>query len=364
MIGLAAVAGAGALITHASAASRSPRRHELAVALRPPHLRDLATPGTTVPAGEDASDPVLYRLAGRYFLFTSDIGGPPLINVPVASGVDLESWGPVTDALPTLPEWAAPGYTWAPDVHRFGATYVLYFTAMLRDTFPTMECIGDAEGSAPDGPFHPRSQPFICQRNQGGSIDPRVFSNSQGSWMLWKSDQNIGGSDTPTKLWSQRLTPNGLGLAGQPAFLMGPDEPWQASIVEAPDMVEVGGAYWLFYSGNWFNQAAYAIGAARCAGPAGPCKDRSPLPLLASNFQGWGPGEESVFEDAEGAWLLYTPRHSSVPYLAVPPRPVEIARIGFRSSGPYLATWAAPPILNPLGPLPFASTLDEAQSAP
>ena len=98
--------------------------------------------------------------------------------------------------------------------------------------------------------------------------------------MLWKSDQNIGGSTTPTTLWSQPLTADGLGLIGTPAALMGPDEPWQGTIVEAPDMVEVGGTYWLFYSGNWFNQDAYAIGAARCAGPAGPCADTSPLPLL------------------------------------------------------------------------------------
>ena len=137
--------------------------------------------------------------------------------------------------------------------------------------------------------------------------------------MLWKSDQNIGGSTTPTKLWSQRLTADGLGLTGSPADLMGPDEPWQGTIVEAPDMVEVGGTYWLFYSGNWFNQDAYAIGVARCRGPAGPCADTTPQPLLSSNVQGAGPGEESVFSDGSGVWMLYSPWHSSVPLVQIPP---------------------------------------------
>ena len=39
----------------------------------------------------------------------------------------------------------------------------------------------------------------------------------------------------------------------------------------------------------------------------GPCADGSPSPLLASNAQGQGPGEESVFSNAAGVWLLYTP---------------------------------------------------------
>ncbi len=318
---------------------------------RPPADPDPFSPGLVVSSHQDESDPVLYRIDDRYFLLTSGIGGTPAVNVPVASTTDFDVWGPVTDALPTLPHWAVPGYTWAPDLHQFGATYVLYFTAMVRGTSPAMECIGDAVGSAPDGPFHASRRPFICQRDQGGSIDPRVFTAPGGTnWMLWKSDQNIGGSTTPTKLWSQPLTADGLGLTGRAADLMGPDEPWQGTIVEAPDMVDVGGSYWLFYSGNWFNEAAYAIGAARCKGPSGPCADHSPLPLLSSDAQGEGPGEESMFDDPSGVWMLYTPRHSSVPLAEVPPRPVVITRIGFGVHGPYLAAGATPPSLDVLGP--------------
>jgi hypothetical protein len=144
-------------------------------------------------------------------------------------------------------------------------------------------------------------------------------------------------------MWSQPLAAGGLGLTGRPAELMGPDKGWQGTIVEAPDMVEVAGAYWVFYSGNWFNQPAYAIGAARCSGPAGPCADTSALPLLGSNLQGAGPGEASVFRDPAGVWMLYSPWRSLAPKPDVPPRPVYVTRLGFASSGPYLAAGGPPP---------------------
>ncbi len=319
------------------------------LAYRPPPTPAPAAPGTAVGSGQDQSDPVLTLIDNRYFLYTSGAPGFPPVNVPVASATDFGAWSPISDALPVLPRWAVPGYTWAPEVHQFGSTYVLYFTAMVVGTKPAMECIGDATGAAPDGPFVAAPAPFICQPGLGGSIDPRVFTDADGTnWMLWKSDQNIGGATTPTQMWSQELTADGLGLTGQPAIILQPDEPWQGTIVEAPDMVEVDGNYWVFYSGNWFNQPAYGIGAARCAGPQGPCADTSLWPLLGSNNQGQGPGEASVFVDASGAWMLYSPWRSLAPrpdFL----RPVFITRLGFAPSGPYLAAGGPPPGLDALG---------------
>lgn len=355
----AAVAGRGSLSAPASSAETvgTLPPSTLAVTTRPPVSPNPSAPGVPIGAGPDQSDPILYVSAGRYFLFTSGQPGLRPLNVPVTSSADFTNWGPVDDALPTLPGWAVPGYTWAPDVHRFGSTFVLYFTAMLKGTTPAVQCIGSSVGPSPSGPFVPMAVPFICQLDQGGSIDPRVFTDATGAnWMLWKSDQNIAGSATPTKLWSEPLSADGLSLTGRPADILEPDRAWQGTIVEAPDMVEAGGAYWVFYSGNWFNQAAYGIGAARCAGPAGPCADTSDLPLLGSNAQGAGPGEASVFVDASGAWLLYSPWRSMAPKPDIPPRPVFIARIGFLPSGPYLAAGGPPQILDLLGSTPLWST--------
>jgi hypothetical protein len=151
-------------------------------------------------------------------------------------------------------------------------------------------------------------------------------------------------------MWSQRLTADGLGLIGRPSELMAPDAGWQGTIVEAPDMVEVDGTYWVIYSGNWYNRPEYAIGAARCASPAGPCADTSPLPLLGTNLQGDGPGEAAVFKDTAGIWMLYSPRRSLAPKADVPPRPVCITRLGITPAGAYLAAGGPPPSLEVLPP--------------
>jgi Glycosyl hydrolases family 43 len=300
---------------------------------------EAASPGQFVVTGRDAPDPFVLAVDGTDYLYTSQ-GNQTGNNIPVAAGPSLAALGPLGDAMPVLPAWAVPGFTWAPDVHRFGDHYVLYFTSIAAATDPADECIGIASGTSPLGPFTAEPQPFVCQLDQRGSIDPRTFTDVDGTtYLIWKSDDNADVNGTElTNVYSQPLSPDGLHLEGQPTRIFGPDEPWQGRIVEAPDLVWAQGTYWLFYSGAWFNQPDYAIGVARCAGPLGPCADSSSQPFLASNDQGAGPGEPFVFRDATGLWLLYTPWRSDVPSFTTPPRPVAMLRLGFGPLGPYVAS--------------------------
>ncbi|HWF15188.1 MAG TPA: glycoside hydrolase family 43 protein [Acidimicrobiales bacterium] len=307
----------------------------------PPTSSDPSTPGTWLSVGPDETDPFIVLENGVYSLFTSRAGGGA--NVPVRAATIPGHWGPVVDALPALPAWAQPGWAWAPDVHRFGDRYVLYFTTLLRGSSPATMCIGDAVGTKISGPFVAQPDPFICQRALGGSIDPRTFVRPDGNaFMLWKSDQNANSSTTPTQIYSQALSPDGLHLLGHASAIFAPDEAWQGTVVEAPQLWVAGGNDYLFYSGFWFNQPGYAVGVARCAGPLGPCADTSPAPLLGSNAQGSGPGEESVFSDPKGMWLLYAPFHSWAPQ-ATPARPATAVRLGFNSAGVYLAATPSSP---------------------
>jgi beta-xylosidase len=301
----------------------------------PPALSDPAAPGFTINSGADQPDPFMVQAGGTYYLFTSQDKVPQ--NVPVRSGTVVGRWGAPTDALPDPPSWAAPGVMWAPDVAQFGTHYMLYFTSQLAGVSPPTMCIGDAVSTAIAGPYLAAPTPFVCQQSLGGSIDPRVFVDADGQpSMVWKSDQNARSDTTNTQIYSQPLSADGLHLLGQPTVIFGPDDPWQGHIVEAPQLVLVRGSYYLFYSGGWFNQPGYSIGAARCAGPRGPCADTGASPLLASNAQGEGPGEESVFSNDAGVWLLYTPFDSTLPQPG-PPRPVAMAHLGFNADGPYLA---------------------------
>jgi beta-xylosidase len=308
----------------------------------PPALTNPAHPGIVIASGRDLPDPFILVDHSRFYLFTSASGLPQ--NVPVRSGTELGKWGPITDALPKWPRWAGHGLEWAPDVHQFGDHYVMYFTAVTKPTDGSTNpplCIGDAWSTKPAGPYTAAQTPIICQISAGGSIDPRTFVDADGrTYMIWKSDNNSRPDNGVTHIYSQRLSADGLHLVGKPTAIFQPDEQWQGPIVEAPQLVLVRGTYWLFYSGDDFWTANYAIGVARCTGPLGPCVDTRSTPLLASNAQGQGPGEESLFSDSTGIYMVYEPFYyiKGGGFQPLLPRPVEMAHIGFGPKGPYLAS--------------------------
>jgi beta-xylosidase len=298
-------------------------------------LADPTRPGVIDQTGWDEPEPFVIVQGGSYYLFTSQSNEPQ--NVPVRSATAFGQWGARVDALPDPPAWATPGIMWAPDVAQFGSHYILYFTAQLASQAQHTMCIGDAISTNVAGPYIASPTPLICQISLGGSIDPRVFVDNNGqAYMVWKSDQDSRSLTIDTQIWSQLLSADGLHLLGSPTTIFAPDEPWQRTIVEAPQIELVKGNYYLFYSGGYFNHPDYAIGVARCAGPMGPCRDTTAAPLLGSNLQGWGPGEESIFANDAGIWMVYSPWFAN-PSNTGPPRPLALAHLGFGPNGPYLA---------------------------
>ena len=205
----------------------------------PPALSDPQNPGAVVNSGPDQPDPFVFVQNGRYYLFTSQDQVPQ--DVPVRSGTVFGQWGAPSDALPDPPAWATPHAMWAPDVAQFGNHYMMYFTSDLAGSSPPTMCIGDAISTNPAGPYIPSQTPFICQLSMGGSIDPRVFVDSNGqASMIWKSDQNsLKMNIDQRQIWSQPLSADGLHLLGAPTAIFSPDEAWQNAIVEAPQMVLV-----------------------------------------------------------------------------------------------------------------------------
>lgn len=332
--------GRVAHVSKATAAALGAAVGQSALGLRssyyqPAALADPSQPAIIDHTGWDEPDPFVFVQNGSYYLFTSSSNEPE--NVPVQSASAFGQWGPVTDALPDLPAWATASTMWAPDVAQFGNHYMLYWTSQTQHVTPSTKCIGDAISTNPAGPYIASPTPFICQTSLGGDIDPRVFVDGNGqAYMIWKSDQNSMPNGGPTQIWSQPLSADGTQLVGSPTVIFGPDESWQQSIVEAPQMELVQGTYYLFYSGGHFFEPSYGIGVARCTGPTGPCTDTSSMPLVASNLQGWGPGEESVFANGTGVWMIYSPWFANLSGNG-PPRPIALARLGFGPAGPYLA---------------------------
>jgi len=204
---------------------------------------------------------------------------------------------------------------WAPAVHRFGNTWVMYHVAPAEVS--KAQCIGVATATDVDGPYTPVGNvPIKCDTNVG-SIDPSVFVDNNGdTYLLWKNDGNC--CNLPTWIYSALLSPDGLSLVpgttehalievtqGWEDGSGGGAQPWKR-LVEGPAMVYAAGSYWLFYSANWWDSASYAIGYARCTSPTGGCVKPRNGPLMMTGPNGAGPGGPDVIVQPNGQmWLAY-----------------------------------------------------------
>ena len=353
-VGCVALIGLGMLGGPAPTGNGDPR---LLTVVRPPPTADPAAPGIVIASADaDLPDPFLLDDGGVYYLYDSTSFGDSTQNVPLRVG-QPGHWSQSVDAVPRLPAWAvgdpAPDApTWSPSVYKLGGVFVMYLAPGLRGSQPPQHCIAIGTARDPAGPFHLRNTPFICQRDLGGDIDPQVFVDRHGpdgpsrpNYLVWKADNNSTPGDGATTIWAAPLSNDGFHLTGRPVPIFAPDQSWQRPLVEAPQMVlSPSSAVWMFFSaGTGFFSPDYGMGAVRCAGPLGPCADPLPGPLITSNAQGAGPGEEMYFQGPDSSdWLLYSPEHNNVPTYLL--RPVEAARIGWNNNGPFVAAAGAFPL--------------------
>ena len=252
-------------------------------------------------------DPFLLQVDNVWYAYATNSRGR---NVQVATSTDLVNWELGRDAMPGLPGWVRLSRpdVWAPEVLQLDGQFLLYFTARNKDH--GAQCVGVAVSDSPLGPFRDRGDaPFVCQPEEGGSIDASPFRDTDGTlYLYWKNDGNDRG--LPTYLYGQQMTPDGLGLVGEPVRLVANQQPWTGPLVEAPTMWLQDGQYTLFYSGNFYATDAYAVGYAVCESPLGPCVEAEENPILATDMTRAplvvGPGHQTVIRDAAGeTWIVY-----------------------------------------------------------
>jgi hypothetical protein len=282
----------------------------------------------------DFPDPDVILVGQTYYAYaTNSVAG----NIQIIASNDLTHWTAVGNALPSLPSWATPDNTWAPSVDQVAGRFVLYYAVDVA--MNATECISVATSTSPQGPFVDNSTaPLECQTANGGSIDPSTFTDVTGTtYLTWKS--NDAGS---SKIWAEPLDPDATAFApgATPSLLLAADQGWEQGTIEAPDMVPAGGHYFLFFSANNWNSADYAVGVATCSGPLGPCSDAGPGPILTSGTGVAGPGGETVFTDASGAfWIAF---HAWVPGAVGFPNSRDLYLRRLNLSGP-LPIVGAPP---------------------
>jgi arabinan endo-1,5-alpha-L-arabinosidase len=294
--------------TQVAAASSSPSPTVAPTATTGPTATP--TPGpdefTNPVIDQDFPDPDTLQIGDTYYAYATNSAGK---NIQGARSTDLVNWDPLIDVLPVLPQWAEPGYTWAPEVTTWndGETFVMYFTARYVES--NQQCIGTAVSESPEGPFEATpGEPFICQLDMGGSIDAAAFEDEDGTqYVLWKNDGNRWGY--PTWIYIQQVSEDGLTLEGEPVQLITNDQPWEGTLVEAPTLWKQDGKYHLFYSANKFAGADYATGYAVADAPTGPFTKPSGDPFIATDYEtaaALGPGGQDIVLDPDGdTWMVY-----------------------------------------------------------
>jgi beta-xylosidase len=311
----------------ASSGTPSPAASEGPTAAATPGEGEFANPVIDA----DFPDPHVINVDGTYYAYATTGGGK---NLQASMSEDLVEWEMLVDPLPELASWSgltplfsdAPHKaTWAPAAAQMDDRFILYYTTpaleMERPDGRPSQCIGVAVADDPTGPFVDESEaPIVCQADLGGSIDSTYFLDEDGSqYLVWKNDGNCCGIET--RFYIQELSPNGLELLGEPTDMgVANDTMWERNVIEAPTLIARDGTYYLFFSGNDFASAAYAVGYATAEDVLGPYEDAEENPIVATERPAGGPGHQSVVEDEDGdLWMTY---HAW-----------DVAHIGYQNGG-------------------------------
>lgn len=255
----------------------------------------------------DCPDPGVLAEGGLYYMVCT--GG----KFGIKQSRDLVTWAPANATiLPDgKPSWAANGgRNWAPELHKVGENFLAYYTSVNdKDVLS----IGVAKASKPTGPFTDLGKPLV--ESAQGVIDATQFTDDDGShWLFYKIDGNA--QNKPTPIFVRKLAADGLSFAkGSSAkqILVNDPKTWEGGVVEAPWVVKHDGKYFLFYSGNVYDQR-YRTGVARASSLTGTWEKRG-APLLANNDTWVGPGHGSVVQvpvanDPNGATEDYFVYHA------------------------------------------------------
>ena len=124
-----------------------------------------------------------------YYLLATSNDAPDAF--PIARSRDLRDWSFVGFVFPQgqTPGWAAAGEGvsdyWAPEMHRVGGEYRVYFTARERRDHSLS--IGLATSPRPEGPFTTPDAPIL----RGDVIDSHILVDAEGTaFLFWKEDNN------------------------------------------------------------------------------------------------------------------------------------------------------------------------------
>jgi len=307
-----------------------------------------ATPHAISVSGdiEYTHDPSIAKDGDTWYLFSTASGPNRKGELPIRCSEDLHRWtvcGSVFDQIPQWIKQQSPETKelWAPDISFINGEYRLYYAFSVFGKNTSGIALMTNKTLNPKNPdFHWVDRGLVLSsrlEDNFNAIDPNLIVDEKGEpWLsfgsFWtgikmrKIDLKTGLlSSEDTKLYSlaarkrpQNPPPDPPGLPGN----------WQA--IEAPFIVHHGDFYYLFVSFDLCcrgRKSTYKTMVGRSRTVTGPYVDANGIamlegggtPLLVGNARWFGPGGESILQQAGEDIIVFHAYDSGTghPYLQI-----------------------------------------------
>lgn len=244
-------------------------------------------------------DPFITEDRGTFYAFGTHAGPD---GFQALTSRDLIHW----EAQPAVgkPSWSSD-QLWAPEAYSFAGRWYLFYSA--RNAKSGKRDLAVSVADRPLGPYTDLAVLVLgTSENPGsgedGAIDPTVFTEGGKHYLLYIREA------APRSLKIVELAPDFRRTVGEAKVLITADRPEERGILDAPTLIKRDGAYWLLYSGGWFQSfkkdACYRVWSARAKSLFGPYV-KQPKPVLDSVAgQVYSPGHQCVFETSSGEWWM------------------------------------------------------------
>lgn len=263
-------------------------------------------------SGNDSPDPWLFRHDGRYWInYTSD-GQLVYRSARVLDGLadarEHRIWPPEGQTEPV--ERGAE--LWAPETHRIGNRWYVYYTATAAGTgiYSHRIYVLESRSDSPAGPYRFKAELSLPQPY---AIDGTVFEVKGRLYLAYSG----GPAFTPASIYLAELS-DPWTVKGMPIEISTPEHDWEKqsfAINEGPEALIHGGKLNLIFSASWCGSGLYALGrltvpaGADLADPATWADSKFPDPVFETDAgRGvYGPGHGSFFGTNGGKewWNVY-----------------------------------------------------------
>ncbi len=265
----------------------------------------------------EAADPCVITVGDTYYLYATNAAYDG--NTGYLQGwksKNLSDWTELGAIfIPRRDSWGVTSL-WAPEVIEKDGVFYMYYSA--KDSKTGRMGIGLATSNSPEGPFKeiegtidgktyshqdmPIDFGFPC-------IDPSPFIDDNGDIYLYVSKDQV--SKTSSIFVAKMKNMVEIEYIGENALVV-PSQTWENPNSsnkwnEAPYVIKNNDKYYLFYSANYYQNSAYAVGVAISDNPMSGFEKTSDNPVLEAHPD-WsfvsGTGHNSIFPSVDGTELF------------------------------------------------------------